>query len=68
VDANKKDKEAEEQQRRQGVAAAAPMGTPGAAKPGAISSQRRKVIERGTLDNTPETNRAVGGSDRILRR
>ncbi|GAB1217186.1 casein kinase I [Aspergillus terreus] len=68
VDANsKKDKEAEEQQRRQGVGAA-PMGTPGAAaKPGAISSQRRKVIDRGAMDNTPDTNRAVGGSDRMLR-
>jgi casein kinase I family protein HRR25 len=37
-----------------------------AAKPGAISSTRRKVIERGTAGaETPETNRAVGGSDRM---
>ncbi|KKK24611.1 casein kinase I isoform epsilon [Aspergillus ochraceoroseus] len=68
VDASKKDKEAaEEQQRRQAVAGG-PMATPGAAaKPGAISSQRRKIMERGALDNTPDTNRAVGGSDRMLR-
>jgi casein kinase I family protein HRR25 len=62
VDASKKDKD-DEQARRQ--AAAAPMGPSGAAKPGAISGQRRKVIDRGTLDNTPDTNRAVGGSDRM---
>jgi len=43
--------------------------TQAAAKPNAISNQRRKVMERGasgTID-TPETNRAVGGSDRMLR-
>ncbi|KUM63419.1 hypothetical protein ACN42_g3678 [Penicillium freii] len=67
VDASKKDKDAEDQQRRQALPAAGQMGPSGAAKPGAISSQRRKVVERGTLD-TPDTNRAVGGSDRILRR
>ncbi|KAJ5601354.1 casein kinase I isoform epsilon [Penicillium lagena] len=61
VDANsKKDKDAEDQQRRQAAPAGA-VGTSGAAKPGAISGQRRKVIDRGTLDNTPDTNRAVGG-------
>ncbi|KAL4951429.1 hypothetical protein BDW69DRAFT_196446 [Aspergillus filifer] len=59
VDAKQKDKEAEEQARRQGALPAS------AAKPGAISSQRRKIMERGTLDNTPDTNRAVGGSDRM---
>ena len=64
VDATKKDKD-DEQQRRQGAAAGGHMGPSGAAKPGAISSQRRKVIDRGTLDNTPDTNRAVGGSDRM---
>ena len=34
--------------------------------PGAISTQRRKVIERapGGVE-TPDTNRAVGGSDRM---
>lgn len=60
--------------RRTGTAAAT-AGNPGtqhasATKPGAISAQRRKVMERGasgTID-TPDTNRAVGGSDRILRR
>ena len=38
-----------------------------ATKPaGAISSQRRKVVERGTAGvDTPDTNRAVGGSDRM---
>ncbi|KAL4921000.1 putative casein kinase I [Aspergillus aurantiobrunneus] len=65
VDAKQKDKEAEEQQRRQG--GNMPMPGSGAAKPGAISSQRRKIMERGALDNTPDTNRAVGGSDRMLR-
>jgi casein kinase I family protein HRR25 len=37
-------------------------------KPTAISSQRRKVIERPSGTNTidtPDTNRAVGGSDRM---
>jgi casein kinase I family protein HRR25 len=62
VDATKKDKD--EEARRQG--AAAPIGaSAAAAKPGAISGQRRKVIDRGALDNTPDTNRAVGGSDRM---
>ena len=32
---------------------------------GAISTQRRKIAERGTGVDTPETNRAVGGSDRM---
>jgi casein kinase I homolog HRR25 len=37
-----------------------------AAKPGAISSSRRKAIERGAPGvDTPDTNRAVGGSDRM---
>jgi casein kinase I family protein HRR25 len=37
-----------------------------AAKPNAIPSSRRKVIERGAPGvDTPETNRAVGGSDRM---
>ncbi|KAJ5661261.1 uncharacterized protein N7484_000633 [Penicillium longicatenatum] len=66
VDATKKDKD-EEAARRQGAAAAGPMAGGAAAKPSAISGQRRKVIDRGTLDNTPDTNRAVGGSDRMLR-
>ncbi|KFY86095.1 hypothetical protein V498_07600 [Pseudogymnoascus sp. VKM F-4517 (FW-2822)] len=40
-----------------------------ASKPGAISTTRRKVMERGASGaDTPETNRAVGGSDRILRK
>jgi casein kinase I homolog HRR25 len=59
--------------RRGGTNAATAGGNPTpqhastASKPGAISNQRRKVIERGasgTID-TPETNRAVGGSDRM---
>lgn len=49
----------DEEQRRQGVGAGNPMG-PAGAKPGGISSQRRKVPE-----HTPDTNRAVGGSDRM---
>ena len=47
-----------------GGAGAAFAGT----KPTAISSQRRKVIERPSGANTvdtPDTNRAVGGSDRM---
>ncbi|CAG8878141.1 unnamed protein product [Penicillium nalgiovense] len=64
VDASKKDKDAEDQQRRQALPGGGQMGAGGAAKPGAINSQRRKVVERGTLD-TPDTNRAVGGSDRM---
>ncbi|ODM18989.1 Casein kinase I [Aspergillus cristatus] len=55
VDANKKD----EEQRRQGVSGT-PMG-PAVKQPGGITSQRRKVAE-----HTPETSRAVGGSDRII--
>ena len=45
---------------------APPQNTSSASKPGAISSQRRKVVERapGGVD-TPDTNRAVGGSDRM---
>jgi casein kinase I family protein HRR25 len=60
VDASKKDKDAEEQQRRQAAPAAGAAGASAAAKPGAITTQRRRVI-----DNTPDTNRAVGGSDRM---
>lgn len=46
-----------------------PQNVSSASKPGAISSQRRKVVERsagglGGVD-TPDTNRAVGGSDRM---
>lgn len=36
---------------------------------GAIASQRRKIVERGGSGlagvDTPDTNRAVGGSDRM---
>lgn len=41
-----------------------PQNTSSASKPGGISTQRRKVIERAPAD-TPDTNRAVGGSDRM---
>jgi casein kinase I homolog HRR25 len=47
---------------------AAATGQPSsAAKPNAIPGSRRKVIERGGAPgvDTPETNRAVGGSDRM---
>ena len=40
----------------------------GSKQPGAISGSRRKVIERGASGagvDTPDTNRAVGGSDRM---
>ncbi|KAJ5933395.1 hypothetical protein N7454_005724 [Penicillium verhagenii] len=59
VDATKKDKD-DEAARRQGAPAAGPMAGGAAAKPSAISGQRRKVIDRGTLDNAPDANRAVG--------
>ena len=36
-----------------------------ASKPGAISSQRRKLVGREGGVDTPDTNRAVGGSDRM---
>jgi casein kinase I family protein HRR25 len=41
-----------------------------ATKPAVVAGQRRKVAERSGLGgvDTPDTNRAVGGSDRILRR
>ena len=43
-----------------------PQNASTASKPGAVSSQRRKVIERGAAGvETPDTNRAVGGSDRM---
>lgn len=46
-----------------------PQNASSASKPGAISSQRRKVVERGATGlggvDTPDTNRAVGGSDRM---
>ena len=46
--------------------AAADAVPAGAAKPGAISTQRRKVMERGAYEN-PDTARATGGTQRILR-
>ena len=65
VDANsKKDKEAEEQRRAGNVHG---MGTPAGGisnKPGNISSQRRKVIDRGNLD-AADAGRGVGSSDRM---
>ena len=42
-----------------------PQNTSSASKPGAISTQRRKVIERAPADTPENTNRAVGGSDRM---
>jgi casein kinase I homolog HRR25 len=46
-----------------------PQHASSASKPGAISGSRRKVIERGASGvpgvDTPDTNRAVGGSDRM---
>ncbi|KAK6580545.1 hypothetical protein PZA11_006781 [Diplocarpon coronariae] len=52
------------------AAGAAPQHAPSASKPGAISGSRRKVIERGASGagvDAPDANRAVGGSDRMLR-
>ncbi|GAD92113.1 casein kinase I isoform epsilon [Paecilomyces variotii No. 5] len=57
VDANnKKEKEAEEAQRRPAVNAA-PNQAAVAKQPGAVSGPRRKVLPSGTMD-TPDTNRA----------
>lgn len=46
-----------------------PQNASSASKPGGISGQRRKVVERGASGlggvDTPDTNRAVGGSDRM---
>jgi casein kinase I family protein HRR25 len=64
----------EKQGRTRTAAATAGQPTPQHAssaskQPGAISSSRRKVIERGAGGaggvDTPDTNRAVGGSDRM---
>jgi casein kinase I family protein HRR25 len=44
---------------------AATQHVSGTSKPGAISGSRRKVIERNPAVDTPDTNRAVGGSDRM---
>lgn len=41
------------------------QNTSSASKPGAISGPRRKVPERTPGVDTPDTNRAVGGSDRM---
>ena len=43
-----------------------PQNISSTSKPGGISSQRRKVVERGAGGvETPDTNRAIGGSDRM---
>jgi casein kinase I homolog HRR25 len=46
-----------------------PQNASTASKPGPISTQRRKVADRGNSGvagvDTPDTNRAVGGSDRM---
>ena len=59
--------EDEEKQRSRAAAATAgqpnPQHASSASKPTGISSTRRKVLERGV--DTPDTNRAVGGSDRM---
>jgi casein kinase I homolog HRR25 len=65
--------EDEKPSRTRTTAATAGQPTPqhasSASKPGAISGSRRKVIERGASGvpgvDTPDTNRAVGGSDRM---
>ncbi|KAH7316512.1 casein kinase I [Stachybotrys elegans] len=58
----------EDDKARAGRAPAA-AGTPAVAKPNAIPSSRRKMLERGSGAgvDTPDTNRAIGGSDRMLR-
>lgn len=43
-----------------------PQNVATASKPGAVMNQRRKVAERTTTGvETPDTNRALGGSDRM---
>jgi len=60
---------AEEDEKRGGRTNAATGGQTtqaAAAKPNVIPGSRRKVIDRGAPGvDTPETNRAVGGSDRM---
>lgn len=52
--------------RRTTAATAGQTPQSAAVKPNAIPSTRRKVIDRGAPGvDTPETNRAVGGSDRM---
>ena len=67
--ANQATPDEEEKHRSRTQAATAGQPTPqqasSASKPTAISGTRRKVIERGAGDATPDTNRAVGGSDRM---
>ena len=47
-------------------ASRAPAGQSSTNKPNAIPSSRRKMLERGSGDpNTPDTSRAIGGSDRM---
>ena len=55
----------DEERKASRATATAGQATPQQAKPAAagISGTRRKVLERGV--DTPETNRAVGGSDRM---
>ncbi|KAK8008455.1 Casein kinase I-like protein [Apiospora marii] len=59
----------EEEKARASRTNAATAGQPSSAvKPNAIPGSRRKVLERGAPGvDTPDTNRAVGGSDRMLR-
>lgn len=59
--------ENEDDKTRRTTAATAGQTAPsGAVKPNPIPSSRRKVIERGVPGvDTPETSRAVGGSDRM---
>jgi casein kinase I homolog HRR25 len=54
---------ADEDDKARASRAAAGSGQPSAVKPNAIPSARRKVMAPGV--DTPETNRAVGGSDRM---
>jgi casein kinase I family protein HRR25 len=62
-------KKEEEEDRARTMPATAGQSTPQhfPGKPGAISSSRRKVNERpsGAGVDTPDTNRAIGGSDRM---
>jgi casein kinase I family protein HRR25 len=65
--ANRDDEDDKGRANRTNAATAGQTPQSGAVKPGAIPSTRRKMIERGSGAgvDTPDTNRAVGGSDRM---
>ena len=57
----------DEDKARVGRTGAVAVGQSSASKPNAIPGARRKMLERGSGAgvDTPDTNRAIGGSDRM---